>query len=378
MNGYSCIQNNNGRGVCLFYKDSLTVTEIHNDLFPCSILCSIKTNDNITFTLGLVYRSPSSTLEENDNMIAFLHSFLSKINPRSDVVLVLGDFNLPSINWEHETCPNDSKHVSSKFLDCVHEYYLTQFVDKPTHHRGEQNPTLIDLVLSNDNEFVYNLNQCAPFGLSHHNVISFSLNVKQSNVSLPTVTKFIWDKGDYVGMNDHLKNVDWDSRFKESTDVNSLWDMVEGEILDARDKYVPRRTIKRNTITHKNKIPIPQTLLELFHKKRAAFRYFKKYPTDQNLEIYHSLRNLAKKYSNKAKLDKEIDIANRSKDNPKLLYQYLASQSKPKETIPNLRKPDGTLTETDSDKANVLNSFFASIFVLLLLIRLNIKQHLQI
>ena len=170
------------------------------------------------------------------------------------------------------------------------------------------NKTLIDLVLSNDNEFVYNLNQCAPFGLSHHSVISFSLNVKQSNVSLPTVTKFIWDKGDYVGMNDHLKNVDWDSRFKESTDVNSLWDMVEGEILDARDKYVPRRTIKRNTITHKNKIPIPQTLLELFHKKRAAFRYFKKYPTNQNLEIYHSLRNLAKKYSNKAKLDKEIDM----------------------------------------------------------------------
>ena len=97
LNGYSCIQNNNGRGVCLFYKDSLTVTEIKNDLFPCSLLCSIKTNDNSIFTLGLVYRSPSSTPEENDKMIDFLHSFLSKVNPRSDVVLVLGDFNLPSI-----------------------------------------------------------------------------------------------------------------------------------------------------------------------------------------------------------------------------------------------------------------------------------------
>ena len=139
--------------------------------------------------------------------------------------------------------------------------------------------------------------------------------------------------------------------------------MVESEILDARDKYIPSRIIKRKTINHKNKIPVPNTLLELFHKKRAAFKYFKKYPTNQNRQTYHSLRNLAKKFSNKAKLDKEIEIANKSKENPKLLYQYLASKSKPKETIPNLKKPDGTMTETDSEKANVLNKFFASVFV---------------
>ena len=188
LNGYSCIQINNGRGVCLFYKDSLTVTQIPNDLFPCSLLCNIKTNNNNIFTLGLVYRSPNSTPEENDILITFLHSFLSKVNPRNDKVLILGDFNLPSINWEHETCPNDTSHISYKFLDCIHEYYLTQFVNQPTHYRGDQNPTLIDLILSNDSDFVHNFNHSAPFGLSHHSVITFSLNVFQSNISLPAIT----------------------------------------------------------------------------------------------------------------------------------------------------------------------------------------------
>ena len=47
----------------------------------------------------------------------------------------------------------------------------------------------------------------------------------------------------------------------------------------------------------------------------------------------------------------------------KLLYQYISSKSKPKETISNLLNKDGKLTESDLEKAEVLNSFFASVFV---------------
>ena len=94
---------------------------------------------------------------------------------------------------------------------------------------------------------------------------------------LPPITKFIWDKGNYIGMNDQLKNVDWDVIFKDETNVDIIWDRVEGEILDARDKFIPCRIYKKKAINHKNKMPIPHTLLELFHKKRAAFKHYKKY-----------------------------------------------------------------------------------------------------
>ena len=334
-----------------------------NDNFPCSIFCNIKTNNNETFFLALVYRSPNNSLEENDNMVASLHSCLSKINPISDKILILGDFNLPSIDWEQETCTNEETHINFKFLNCIQEHYLTQFINKPTHFRGEQNPTLIDLILSNDRDFVFNIHHSAPFGLSHHSVISFSLNINQLKISLPPVTKFILEKGDYLSMNKFLKNIDWQSLFNNETDVNALWDKVEKEILTARDRFIPKRIIKKSSLNYKHKIPIPNTLLELFHKKRAAFKYFKKYPTTHNFKIYKTLRNEAKKASRLTKLDQELNIANKSKHNPKLLYQYISSRAKPRETISNLKKHDGTLTDNDLDKASVLNQFFASVFV---------------
>ena len=46
-------------------------------------------------------------------------------------------------------------------------------------------------------------------------------------------------------MRNHLKNVDWDTLFKNETDVNIIWDKLESEILDARDKFIPRRILKK-------------------------------------------------------------------------------------------------------------------------------------
>ena len=46
-----------------------------------------------------------------------------------------------------------------------------------------------------------------------------------------------------------------------------------------------------------------------------------------------------------------------------MLYQYISSKSKPKEPVSQLTKEDGTLTDNDLEKANVLNNFFSSVFV---------------
>ena len=47
----------------------------------------------------------------------------------------------------------------------------------------------------------------------------------------------------------------------------------------------------------------------------------------------------------------------------KVHYQYIASKSKPREPVYHLTKENVSLTESDLDKANVLNKFFSSVFV---------------
>ena len=58
----------------------------------------------------------------------------------------------------------------------------------------------------------------------------------------------------------------------------------------------------------------------------------------------------------------EIRIAKEAKTNPKALFRYISSKSKPKEVIPDLKMKDGGHTENDQQKADELNSFFGSVF----------------
>ena len=50
------------------------------------------------------------------------------------------------------------------------------------------------------------------------------------------------------------------------------------------------------------------------------------------------------------------------KTNNKYLFSYISSKTKPRETIPDLKKKDGGTTEGDQEKADELNKFFGSVF----------------
>ena len=64
----------------------------------------------------------------------------------------------------------------------------------------------------------------------------------------------------------------------------------------------------------------------------------------------------------KAKYDFESNLVNGIKVNPKRFWRYVASQTKVKQAVGRLLKPDGSLTVDDRDTANTLNNFFGSVF----------------
>ena len=63
----------------------------------------------------------------------------------------------------------------------------------------------------------------------------------------------------------------------------------------------------------------------------------------------------------------ENEIAKKSKENPKLIWNYIKSKTKTREKIPSLYvNPNNSLsgeTENDEDKANIFSDFFAKVFV---------------
>ena len=72
--------------------------------------------------------------------------------------------------------------------------------------------------------------------------------------------------------------------------------------------------------------------------------------------------NRVKTEVRKAVRDFERQIANEAKANPKAFYKYARSKMKTCSTVADIKRPDGTMTETDVDKAEILNSYFTSVF----------------
>ena len=94
-------------------------------------------NQYCTFTVGerkeeqqfyLVYSSPNATEEQTERLVELVKS----AGKRS---LLIGDFNLPTIAWEHGTA---SGPTARNFLEACQEAHLEQLVTFPTHVRGEE------------------------------------------------------------------------------------------------------------------------------------------------------------------------------------------------------------------------------------------------
>ena len=66
----------------------------------------------------------------------------------------------------------------------------------------------------------------------------------------------------------------------------------------------------------------------------------------------------------KAVRDFKRQIAREAKANPKAFYKYAKSKMKTCSAVADLERLDGTMTETDVDKAEVLDTFFTSVFTL--------------
>ena len=372
LKGYTTIHNYNGRGLCLFIKDDINFTQTFDyDEYKTCIFITVKGSKNNNLTVGVIYRSPNSSLEDNHLLINIINSISKKYLNHKNKLIIMGDFNFPGINWDLETTKHisDGNNIEDLFLDCVQRNFLYQMVSEPTHLRNSQTPTLIDLVLTNDPNLISDIDYNAPLGNSHHSTLNFKVFINTSETSTQSNNKsmkpkYLFNKGDYDGMRGDLQAVDWNQHFQEGGDVNTWNNNLEAVIFKSQDKFIPKLSCKPTKVNKpKRNFSAPQELIALIQSKRKAFRYFKKFPTTENMKAYHYLRNLVNAEIIKAKRMRETEIAKLVKTNPKMFYRYVNNQIKPVETVANLLKNNNEYTKNDQEKADTLNEFFSSVFV---------------
>jgi hypothetical protein len=167
---------------------------------------------------------------------------------------------------------------------------------------------------------------------------------------------------DYTRLCEDLSQVNWTKL--EGLNVTNAWDYLVDNIHNAMDKNIPKSKPFNAALCKKKRKPL-WMCNEALAKVKKKYHAWKRYTTTKHYidyQAYIKLRNEATKGVRSAKRQFERKLAQEIKENTKGFWNYVRSNTKVKSGISDLSKDDGTKTSCDEEKAEVLNSFYASVF----------------
>ena len=319
--------------------------------FEESVWCTFTSNNNEKVLIGCIYKSPSSTPENIDELYKLMkHDELGT----HDKVCIVGDFNFPTINWKGEW----TNEENNTFCESLRESFLCQMVTNPTRRRGDQTPHILDLVLVNDEKFISNITHSAPFGKSDHETLTFNLYINEPTQSKETDYIYDLGKGNYKNMRQELSKIQWSE--VEGGTVNEYWSYLKTSILDSMEKHIPKIQIKSNKST--KPLWMTGSVKKSVKKKYNLYKKFLQTRKNYHHQLYIKTRNKCNITIKNAKRDYEKRLSKECKSNPKYFWKYVQAKTKSNVGISPLMTDNGKLATNDEDKANTLNNFFASVF----------------
>ena len=142
--------------------------------------------------------------------------------------------------------------------------------------------------------------------------------------------------------------------------MSASWEILTEQLSNLIETYIPVSKVSSGTGT---KTPyITQNCHDAIRKKHSKWEKFLHCKTNQNYEIYKDARNKVITEMRRSKYEYEKNLATQIKTDPKLFWSYVRSKLKTKGKLGQLKSQNDTLTNDSQEKAEVLNTYFASVF----------------
>ena len=335
--------------MAIFNSDA-TVTEVRkSDDASFEYLCidiQYANSDQATRFL-CIYFPPD--LSQNTEAVKSLCSCISKHQSQHAKLFIIGDFNLPFIDWKNQT---STTRGGKEFLNFCEEVGLQQLVLEPTTTSG----STLDLIFCDNfsSRTVQSIKVLPPLSSTcDHNIIEISLSFpKSSFFSTITSHSFHYEKGDYDLINNKLSKINWEKAF-QTLDYNV--ELIYCYFLDVIHLLTELHIPKRKPT---NKIKRPRHLSLLAKQK---LRLFKKSKTD--IKAKSDYKKLSKEYDNAVSawydhIENKICNSKYSSN----FYRYANKKLNSYPSIPPLVTNSGNVIMDSNEKANFFNETFQSVF----------------
>ena len=353
------IKNELAQNTC--YPKSKKLSNMCAEFKECILLEIGISEEKVLF--GTFYRKGSSN-SENNNM---LREIITRSSDEYDIILFCGDFNFPTIKWKENTIVDTTFSQPMRFYNCLQDNFLKQHVCEFTRARGTQNPSLLDLIVTEDTQLQVkpSLSICAPLGKSDHAVLQWkylvSIEDKEPDDEKTAAPRYNYYKGNYGEFRDLLSNIDWEERLKGKNNVNSILETLLMEVNKCKEATIPLCTDK----TRNKKQPwMNVAALRSLKKKHYAWKRFTQTKSHHSYQQYVKERNRTTKKLRKVKRIFEKKLVKDCKVNPKAFYRYCNFKSRKKTNYIRLYNNDAmtSYATNDNENATILNNFFADVF----------------
>lgn len=140
-------------------------------------------------------------------------------------LVLVGDFNHPDICWKDHMA---SCKRSRRLVESVDDNFLVQVVDRPT--RGE---ALLDLLLTNAEEIIKDVNVEGSLGCSNHALVEFVIS-RDVGLAKGGVRTLNFGRANFKLFNGLLAEIPWDAVPKDK-DVEESWLLFKDALLKAQE-----------------------------------------------------------------------------------------------------------------------------------------------
>ncbi|CAH8529971.1 unnamed protein product [Dicrocoelium dendriticum] len=337
-----------GGGVLLYYRSDLHV-EIIDDSeanINDSLWCRMHLRRGDVCLLAIVYRPPMSTLEMDQGLAAAMKRVLTR--PHSHVLLV-GDFNLHAL----EVPASPSEQFKADLQELITDVPLYNNVTSPTRFRTGDTPSVLDLVLTNEELMIDTVTIATPLGRSDHATLHFryicySEYVRENDEETYMVTHY-----------DILSNLVQDTNWSFLTEnpPDEAWMVFVTKFTELVANASERKAFRPKQVDSFLRSRTRKSMA----LRDSAWHAYKVCPSNLTWGVYTTQRNHCVKLIREDKLQHQQNLAAKFSKNPKLLYRHINKLRRVQRGIPVLRATDGH-AQTAQDAANVFRQHFLHTF----------------
>ena len=340
-----------GGGVAIYHHQNLQCEVVTTSSLSLTdaLVCKLQLSGRDICLLVVIYRPPSSNQENDENLIFLLKAATSMSYSH---YLIMGDFNLPSVQYSSVNAPP----FKSQLLDHISLAPLYNHVTQPTRYCGSDKPSVLDLVLTNEELMVESIIYDPPLGNSDHIVLVFDYHCytdvhEQVQAAYRSAT-------DYILLQSIAEREDW--KITALNSCQDAWISLKeriNELVSQSSHILPARPAMRANPW------IRSRTRKWITRKHEVWKLYACEPSEQTWLDYKDLRNHCTALIRADKSKWQFSMVQKFKNDRKLLYKSVNNVRKVKHGIPSLLSEDG-LTGSPKETADALIKQFNSVTTL--------------